>query len=196
MIGETIPHGIKGLRFYIGNHQGDAWYNPPKPYALLEYRWVLDNIAIEGKRIIDAGAHHGHYAVIFKGASKLLCIEPVAENIAILEKNMALNHVPCEIAKVFIKNGNLPPLMPDAQIVKMDIEGSEFKALPGAIDEMPEVKDWIVECHPKSGNPNTIVNAFLERGFEVLKVYSDKMTVDYYTPETWHRHGTIIARRA
>lgn len=195
MVGEIIEHGIKALRFYIGNAQGDAWYNPPKDYALLEYRWVLDNIPIAGKRIIDAGAHHGHYAVVFKGASKLLCVEPVAENIAILEKNMALNGVDYEIAKVMIGKNNLPGLMPDAQVVKMDIEGDEFKALPGAIVQMPEVADWIVEIHPTRGNPNKITDAFIECGFEVLKVDINLMKVIAYKHETWNRHGTIIARR-
>ncbi len=191
-----IKHGIGNIQFYIGNQEGKSWYDPPKPYALLEYQWVLDNIEIEGKRIMDVGAHHGHYAVIFNGASKLLCIEPVAGNIAILKKNIELNRLDCDIAKVMIGKNNLPALMPDAQIVKIDIEGDEFKALPDAIDKLPEVKDWIVEIHPKRGNPEIIVNAFKDRGFEIVKVYSSLMKVCEYKPEVWNRHGTIIARRA
>lgn len=194
-IGDTINHGIEGLRFYIGNQEGNNWYNPPKSYALLEYRWVLDNIAIKGRRVMDVGAHHGHYAVVFRGASRLVCVEPVAENVAILKQNMTLNNVAYEIAQVRVGYDNLPGLMPDAQVVKLDIEGDEFKALPGAIDLMPDVTDWIVECHPGRGNPNIITNAFIERGFEVLKVYIDRMCVDVYKPEVWNRHGTIIARK-
>jgi hypothetical protein len=81
-------------------------------------------------------------------------------------------------------------------VIKADIEGAEFAALPAAIDDMPTVKDWIVELHPTRGRPETIIQAFIERGFEVHYVNRQTAQVEPYQPGTvWKSHATVIARR-
>jgi hypothetical protein len=64
--------GIRG-RFFIGTPQAEEWYDPIKPYAKLEYEWVIKNVLLRGQKIVDVGAHHGHYALVFNriGAPRL-----------------------------------------------------------------------------------------------------------------------------
>ena len=62
----------------------------------------------------------------------------------------------------------LESLLPDATVVKLDIEGAEFALFPGQIDVMPTAHTWIVEIHPGKGRvPRMILDAFTARGFEL-----------------------------
>ena len=190
-----ITH-LNGCRFLVGNAEGKAWYDPINPFAQLEYDWVLENIEIKGKRVVDVGAHHGHYALLFKDAAELVCIEPVGDNASILKHNLEINGIQATIKLYVIAHGNLQAVAGEMDIVKMDIEGAEFAALPAAIDDMPTVKDWIVELHPTRGRPETIIQAFIERGFEVHYVNRQTAQVEPDQPGTvWKSHATVIARR-
>jgi len=190
-----ITH-LNGCRFLVGNAEGKAWYDPINPFAKLEYEWVLDNVEIKGKRVVDAGAHHGHYTLVFKDAAEIICFEPVAGNVQILKHNLNANGIKAIVKCNMIGHGNLPVYAPNMDIVKMDIEGSEFASLPHAIDEMATVSVWIVEIHPKRGNPEIITNAFIKKGFELLYVSRQTMAVEPYLPGTvWKSHATVIARK-
>jgi hypothetical protein len=58
------------------------------------------------------------------------------------------------------------------------------------------VHTWIIEVHPKHGNPETIANYFIERNFTLLKVDRDTMQVrNYVQNEKWNGHSTLIARK-
>jgi len=188
-----------GCKFLIGNEEGKAWYDPIKPYTKLEYEWVLDNITIAGKRVVDAGAHHGHYTLVFKDASEIICIEPDDINVSILELNLEINDIKATIYRSVIGRNNLPTYAPGMDIVKMDIEGAEFAALPHAIKAMPTVKVWIVEIHPGKGSPikiKGITDTFIQQGFDLLYVNRSTMSVDpYVNGQGWTTHTTLIARK-
>ena len=65
----------------------------------------------------------------------------------------------------------LRSILPDATIVKLDIEGAEFEVLPAQIDDLPAPRVWIVEIHPARGrDPATVLDAFrgLERHAELF----------------------------
>ena len=77
----VIDHGIEGLKFLVGSQEGKEWYDPIKPYTLLEYQWVLDNVPMDGM-VLDCGAHHGHYSIVFaKKALSVKAIDPYFHNI-------------------------------------------------------------------------------------------------------------------
>lgn len=215
----VIPLGVRDFRFLVNSAEGKAWYDPIKPYTKLEYQWVLDNVLIDGRRVIDAGGHHGHYSIIFKG-SDLTVVEPFYHNLQTIWKNMELNGIEYEYVmgavgrshelRGFYMNSNghldessgtrvetykLCEVDHDANIVKLDVEGAEFEILPNQIDELPYCDTWIIEIHPSHGNPDDIAVAFDARGFELLKVNREKMKVEPYQWDAWPTHATLIARK-
>jgi len=194
-------HGISDLRFFFATPEARAWYDPLKPYTLLEYEWVLKNV--RGDIIVDAGCHHGNYAVLFWKSEYIECIDIVKSNVDICEMNLLLNgYVPGDDFNLHhhrLEKGAgykvlAARMLPD--VYKMDIEGAEFELMPDEIDDLPSVHTWIVEIHPNAGNPDVIAGAFADRGFELLKVDRERMTVRPYTlGEHWLTHATLIARR-
>lgn len=208
-------------RFFVVNSQAADWYDPPTPHAITEYLWVLENIDFGGQNVIDAGAHHGHYSLLFAkaqpSAARIRAIEPLPANYALIEVNAALNAVAIEIeeaavsmsrglsklvprsnAKLFpgigidVRTAPLSDIMPEASIVKLDIEGAEFEILPSQLDEMPGVHTWIVEVHPNYGNPHRIASEFLERGFRAEYLDRGLNAVQPYQPTAQISSSTTL----
>jgi len=190
-------HGIEGLQFKFYTPEATAWYDPLKPYTLLEYQWVRENLDLENQVVVDAGAHHGNYAVVFKGAYYIVCFEMVPDYCRFCFDNLQLNGI--EAAAV---NGvrltaaqtarSMMDHLPD--IYKMDIEGDEFSVLPVELEQNPQVHTWILELHPVGTDPNVLAKLF--KGFELLKVDREKMVVrPYVIGEKWPTHSTLIARK-
>ena len=231
---EFVPHlttlqvGEVSLRFLIATQLGDKLYNPAKPHAVLEYEYVLRELNLAGRRILDCGAHHGHYAIVLAHGSgaegSVTTVDAFPGNMPIIEINMVLNgfeHVTIKHGAVTPKvdrvlfaprsNGRIkdepgsfevdgqPPhlWMPDAQVVKIDIEGEEFTVLPEVLDKMPAVDTWIVEVHPDDGqNPADLVDLFKSNGFGLEWVNRATDTVEAYPADAvWSVHTTLFARR-
>lgn len=224
-------HGIGDIKFFFATPEAVAWYDPLKPYTLLEYEWVRDNVKMRGQYVIDAGCHHGNYSVVFKWLDAyVIAVDAHKSNCDIAEMNLRYDFYE-DTDNVEVVNAAVTPLdgglvgfsgVSNGQIVKsggvqvwgrklssfenkyqkisvvkIDIEGSEFAILPQEIDDLPSVHTWIVEIHPNAGDPNTIAQAFVERGFELLKVDRERMVVrPYVLGERWLTHATLIARRA
>lgn len=210
------------VRFLVATEQARDWYDPPKPYTTLEYQWVVDNVQ-PGGVAIDAGSHHGHYAIIL--AAFMYRVTPVdahLSNCALTDANISMNFndytraIHCAVAGkdgtrrfsgisngqlinaggVEIEARTLEHIEPLASLVKLDVEGAEFEIIPASIDKLPECKTWIIEIHPHEGQPDSIIKLFFERGYEVLKVDREAMEVrPYVLGEPWYSHATVIARR-
>jgi hypothetical protein len=189
------PHGIPGLQFRYFNQESHDWYDPLKPYTLLEYEWVRDNCKLDGETVIDAGCHHGNYAVVFAPAF-VIAVDNVLANCNFAKSNMELNGmsfaVQCQtLGAEGVKTNKRP------SIYKVDIEGSEFQLFPAELMRRPSVKVWIVEIHPAHGDPNDLARMFADAGFELLKVCREDMAVrPYQIGEKWKTHATLIAQRA
>lgn len=189
------PHGIGDLKFKFFNQEAADWYDPLKPYTLLEYEWVRENCKLDGATAIDAGCHHGNYSVVFKPAF-VIAVDNIMSNCNIAKINLTLNDMQAQaifqtLGEEGIKTNRKP------EIYKIDIEGAEFQLLPHEIDRFPSVKTWIVEIHPGQGDPNHIARDFAERGFELLKVDREENDVrEYLVGEYWRTHATLIARKA
>jgi FkbM family methyltransferase len=201
--------GIRG-RFFIGTPQAEEWYDPIKPYAKLEYEWVIKNVLLRGQKIVDVGAHHGHYALVFNLGSdrsaQVTAVDPYPMNCTFVELNLRLNECPVQIEQCAVtaeegmvhfareSNGRIIPdggilvegrtldsILPDAEVVKLDVEGEEYHIIPQAIDRLPSVHTWIVEIHPYDNpHPDQIVDLFLSRGYEVLHLSREQMRVEPY----------------
>ena len=178
------------------------------------------------EKILDAGAYHGLYTLVMAQAagagSEVVAVDPVASNRALIEVNLALNGLEARIeacavstrdARVQLSSGScghivdqggvdtasrrLPSILPDATVVKVDIEGEEFAILPEQLDEMPAAHTWNVEIHPGRGrDPQPLIEAFAERGFELHWVNRDACRVEPYSLATpWTTRTSLIAVR-
>lgn len=71
-----------------------------------------------------------------------------------------LLRVPCK---------TLADLVPDATVVKLDIEGHEYAVLDQALGAMPGVRAWAIELHMVPGRPLArVIQALVAQGFTVI----------------------------
>ena len=220
---------IQGIqsRFFFATSQASEWYDPLKPYAKLEYEWVIQNIPLKNQAIIDAGAHHGQYSVVFalgaEHASQLISVDPHPMNCLLTEINLLLNQAKPQIEQSavagksgtvhfadesngrIIQNGGmvvnaktLSQILPNVNVIKLDVEGAEFEIIPQSIAELNAVHTWIVEIHPQgNAHPDTIIKEFWDRDYKVLYINRNTNSVEPYKRSTiWNIHSTIFASKA
>lgn len=211
------------MRFLFATPEAQAWYDPVKPYTQLEYEWVAQNLDLSKELVVDVGTHHGHYSLVLAAMEpkKLVCVDAVESNCAIAEANLALNGFDPVIRHCAITTTNgkvqftgesngrvvdrgvievsgvrLPSLEPKATVIKLDIEGEEFKVLPDQLAEMKDAHTWIIEIHPwKTRDPHQLM-PLLTSMFDVLWVNRKAMAIEPYSPDAdWSLHSTVICRR-
>ncbi|MGH6919977.1 MAG: FkbM family methyltransferase [Geminicoccaceae bacterium] len=215
------------LRFFYGTPQAAEWYDPLQPHTRIELEWLARQVAGRREKIVDAGAYHGLYTLVLAKAadpaSEVVAVDPVISNCALIEVNLALNDLHARIeecaisaedgevsfasgscGRIIPKGGTVRParrlesLLPDATVVKLDIEGAEFALFPGQIDVLPTAHTWIVEIHPGKGrDPRMILDAFTVRGFELWWVDRAGRRVAPYPGGTpWPSRTSLIALRS
>ncbi len=60
-------------------------------------------------------------------------------------------------------------LVPDATVVKVDIEGHEYAILEEALPRLKQAHSWAVELHMVPGRPlQQVLTAFMAEGFRIL----------------------------
>lgn len=92
----TIEREVAGEKyhFYIGSPVGKSWYNS-KIDNSYEMEFVRRHLVRPGAVVIECGAHHGAQSILLSRwvgpQGKVLAIEPMPENVSILNKNIELN---------------------------------------------------------------------------------------------------------
>jgi FkbM family methyltransferase len=67
-----------------------------------------------------------------------------------------------------VPSRRLEELVPDATVVKLDIEGHEHVILPAAVPALARVKAWALELHMVAGHPlERTLDLFRGHGFEL-----------------------------
>ena len=81
-------------QFYIGSVTGKSWYGSQTDVSI-EMSFVKREIIKPGDVVIECGAHHGAQTILLSrwvgSKGKVIVIEPIPENIAILQRNVKLN---------------------------------------------------------------------------------------------------------
>lgn len=212
-------------KFFVATAQSADWYDPFKEKNRRELNWLVANLNLAGERIIDAGAFHGLYSTSFALAAgpegRVVSVDPVASNCAVIEANLAINGLPVRIENCAISNRDgevafsldscghivksggvkvaskrLATVMADATVLKIDIEGAEFSVIPDQIDDMRDARAWIVEIHPgMGGDPAVVLDAFRARGFDLW--WNEPASDEFrpYAAEPWTDRTTLVARR-
>jgi FkbM family methyltransferase len=213
------------IRFFYATAQSASWYDPFKEKNRCELEWLIANTAPEGQKIIDAGAYHGLYATVFAKAAgergEVVAVDPVPSNQAVIEVNLAINGLRGRVEGCVVSNMDgevafssescghivdrggvrrpsrrLRSILPEATIVKVDIEGAEFEVIPAQIDELPSARVWIVEIHPGRGrDPATVLDAFRIRPFDLWWGHPTTGRIEPYAGEPWTTRTTLIAMR-
>lgn len=222
----TVPVGEPPLRVFLGTPQAAEWYDPVAPHNLAEFAWITRRLAGRPERIIDAGAYHGVYTLVLARAaapgSEIVAVDPVASNCALIEVNLALNGLDARIEEAAVSDRDgtvqfgggscghvvaaggdehpakrLVSIMPDATVVKVDIEGMEFAVSPQALDDLPEVHTWLVEIHPGRGRePTAVVDLFRDHGFRLDWLNRAAARVEAWPAgAVWEQRTTLIAHR-
>lgn len=82
---------------------------------------------------------------------------------------VANNSDPEKTTTIHVACRRLSSLVPDATVVKLDIEGHEYAVLEGAIDELEKAHTWALELHGVDGHPlETTLQRFRDRGFSLV----------------------------
>lgn len=161
------------------------------------------------RTVLDLGANIGLSAVWFARTygSTVLSVEPLAENVALAKRNVALNRVSVEVVEAAVgasdRTGRFDPgpganlgRLADAgrsvgvlspatlldrlghvDLVKMDIEGGEAAALADP-SWLSGCDSLIVEFHPARVDYEHLVDAIVGCGFE------------------FYRHGSVLPKTA
>jgi FkbM family methyltransferase len=91
----TIAREVAGEKFdfYIGNPTGKTWYGHTRSETV-EMKFAKELIN-PGAVVIDCGAHHGACTILFSrwvgDDGKVISLEPMPDNVAIIRKNIELN---------------------------------------------------------------------------------------------------------
>lgn len=222
----TLPLGAPPLRVFLGTPQAADWYDPLQPHTLAEFVWITEHLAGRPEKIVDAGAYHGLYSLVLARAaapgSELVAVDPVPSNCALIEVNLALNGLTARIEQAAVSDRDgrvrftggscgriaagggtehpakrLASILPDATVVKLDIEGAEFGVLPAALDQLPAVHTWLVEIHPERGRDcQMLLDPFRHKGYHLA--WLDRRAAEvrpWPADATWTERTTLIARR-
>jgi FkbM family methyltransferase len=213
------------IRFFYATAQAASWYDPLSAKNRRELEWLVANIAFVGEKIIDAGAYHGLYTAVFAKAAgdhgHVVAVDPVPSNQAVIEVNLAINGLLARIEGCVISNTDgaisfshqscghivarggirvpsrrLSSIMPEATVVKLDIEGAEFEVVPEQIDDLADAQVWIVEIHPGRGrDPDLVLDAFRTRPFDLWWGEPTTGQIKPYRAQPWKTRTTLIAIR-
>ena len=92
----TIEREVAGekYKFYIGSVVGKSWYKS-KIDNSNEMKFVRRHLLRPGAVVVECGAHHGAQSILLSRwvgpQGKVVAVEPMPENLSILNKNIEIN---------------------------------------------------------------------------------------------------------
>lgn len=95
---EVIEREVAGetYTFLIGSVTGKRWYSH-RVFPCPELRFVKRYLLRPGDTVIECGAHHGEHTILLSrwagSSGRVIAVEPMPENTAILRRNIELNRL-------------------------------------------------------------------------------------------------------
>ena len=95
---EVIEREVAGetYTFFIGSATGKRWYGH-RIFDCPELRFVKRYLVQPGGVVIECGAHHGEHTILLSrwvgSSGRVIAVEPMPENVAILRRNIELNRL-------------------------------------------------------------------------------------------------------
>ena len=91
----TIQVNGDSFRFHIADIVGRQWYQDPSPREDPELRFIQQRVLKPGMHVVECGAHHGMFALVFARAvgptGSVLAIEANPVGAEVCRRNAALN---------------------------------------------------------------------------------------------------------
>ncbi len=143
--------------------------------------------SIDGHVFVDVGANYGYYSMLLrKDFQKVYAFEPIPSIFKELESNLgkfddvecirkAVSNVDGRSVKLsyrgsqgFAETVTLASFFLDTEIdlIKVDVEGEEWKVLEGAEPILERIKSWVVELHDPD-RKEELENWFVSHGYSV-----------------------------
>jgi len=154
-------------------------------FALHEKPVSLFLKTIKGHVFVDVGANYGYYSILLHGNfEKIYAFEPIPSIFKELESKLekfddvecvrkAVSNVDGQSVELayhgshgFAETVTLASFFPNTEIdlIKVDVEGAEWKVLEGAEPILERIKSWVVELHDPS-RKEELENWFVSRGY-------------------------------
>jgi len=142
---------------------------------------------IKGHVFVDVGANYGYYSMLLHGNfEKIYAFEPILSIFKELKGNLekfdsvecirkAVSNVDGQSVELsyhsshgFAETVTLASFFPNTEIdlIKVDVEGAEWRVLEGAEPILERIKSWVVELHDPS-RKEELENGFVSRGYSV-----------------------------
>jgi len=142
---------------------------------------------IKGHVFVDVGANYGYYSRLLHGNfEKVYAFEPIPSIFKELKGNLekfdsvecvrkAVSNVDGQLVELSYHNSHgfaetvtLASFLPntDIDLIKVDVEGGEWRVLEGAELILERIKSWVVELHNPS-RKEELENWFVSRGYSV-----------------------------
>lgn len=143
--------------------------------------------SVRGHVFLDVGANYGYYSTLLhENFEKIYAFEPIPSIFKELKSNLekfdnvkcikkAVSNVDGQIMELsyqgshgFAETITLASFFPNTEIdlVKVDVEGGEWKVLEGAEPILERIRSWVVELH-NSNRKGELENWFVSRGYSV-----------------------------
>jgi FkbM family methyltransferase len=93
----VIEH--ESFKFFVGSYLAHTWYNESAlPHGWPEMKFIKEQMITNNNEVIfECGAHHGFGTILLSKwigpAGHIHAFDPIAENHAILQRNIKLNHL-------------------------------------------------------------------------------------------------------
>jgi FkbM family methyltransferase len=133
-----VEREVAGERhlFHIGNATGKSWYGHHTD-TCNEMRFLKSDLLKPGATVIECGAHHGSHTILLSrwvgNNGKVIVVEPIPENVAILERNIEIN----QLKNVIVVDKAAGP---SGGHISMTQNSN------GAVSMMPRGKNIQIEC--------------------------------------------------
>jgi FkbM family methyltransferase len=143
--------------------------------------------SVYGQVFVDVGANYGYYSMLLRGNfGKIYAFEPISSIFKGLESSLekfdntecirkAVSNVNGQLVELsyhgnhgFAETLTLASFFPNTKIdlIKVDVEGEEWKVLEGAEQILKRIKSWVIELHDPS-RKGELESWLISRGYSV-----------------------------
>lgn len=168
---ETVTVGGVLARFWISDHVAERYVDGHEEQT---QAWLAKRLE-PGDSVLDAGAHHGFWTVLFAlhvgPEGHVVAVEPNAQNREVLEKNLRENGVR---ERVDLVPGPVQEYeLEGFDVAKVDVEGDEVEALASGALDLRGCRAAVVEVHPdrlraRGVEPGMVEALLAEQGLDAV----------------------------
>jgi FkbM family methyltransferase len=154
----------------VGRLSQFFWEHGGKNCRVISIEPQPENVQVLRTRIADSGADNWSVeacaVAATTGTVQMQCFDVEYGKNSVIVEDGVEGGVDASLRSIDARR--LTDLVPDATVVKLDIEGHEYAILPDALRELKHVKAWALELHMMEGHPlETTLQMLRDHGYEL-----------------------------